>query len=75
MSIIASAILAATIPATTNLAEQVAIMWTAHTNRIAIVEARKTMTAERKSAIDRVRENAKKRKRCSVMPKNAGGVR
>lgn len=75
MSIIASAILAATIPATTNLAEQVAIMWTAHTNRIAIVEARKEKNAERKSAIERVKNNVDKRKRRSVMPKSAGGVR
>lgn len=59
----------------TNLVSQVATLWTAHTNALAYVEARKAATAERKSAIDRVRENAKKRKRSSVMPKSAGGVK
>lgn len=73
MNIIASAILAATVPATTNLAEQVAIMWTAHTNHIAIAEARRKEYAERKSAVERVRENAKRRK--SKLGKSPGGVK
>lgn len=67
MSIIASAILATALT-TTNLAEQVAIMWTAHTNRIATVEARrKSMAERRQSAVDQVKENAKNRKRRSAI--------
>ena len=74
MSIIASVILAATIPATTNIAEQVAIMWTAHTNRIAAVERAKLRRKESAgSVVERVREYAKKRK--SALGKNSGGVR
>ena len=75
MGVIASAILAATIPATTNLAEQVAIMWTAHTNRISIVAARKEKKTEHKSAIERVKENMKNRKRKSAIGRSAGGVK
>lgn len=60
---------------TLTVAQKVEILWTAHTNRLAEVEARKAATAKHRSAIDRVRENAKKRKRRSVMPKSAGGVK
>lgn len=71
MSIIASSILATALT-TTNLAEQVAIMWTDHTNRVAMVEARrKSMAERRQSAVDRVKENAKNRKRRSAI----GGVK
>ena len=54
---------------------KVEILWAAHTNRLARVEAHKAANAERKSAIERVKNNVDKRKRRSVMPKNAGGVR
>ena len=74
MSIIASAIIAATIPATTNLSEQVAILWTAHTNRLARIEAHRAKVADRKSAVAQVRENAARRNRRSVVPNNVPGV-
>lgn len=78
MNIVAAAIIAASIPSTTNLAEQVSIMWAAHTNRLAYVAESKAAVEERKAgktAVERVKENAKKRKRRSVMPKSAGGVK
>lgn len=79
MSIIAAAIIAATIPATTNLTEQVAILWAAHTNRLVRrAETAKRAAAKRaagKTAVERVKENVKNRKRRSVMPKSAGGVK
>lgn len=56
----------------TNLLNQVSVLWAEHTNHIAIVEARKKNT-ERKSAIERVKENAQKRK--SKFGKSSGGVK
>lgn len=53
---------------------KVEILWTAHTNRLAKVEAHKAAVAEkRKSAIEQVRENAKKRR--SRLGKASGGVK
>lgn len=63
MNIIAAAILAAAIPPTTNITEQVAILWTAHTNRIARVEemkAKREAAKERRDNLDRVKANLKK---------------
>lgn len=63
MNIIAAAILAAEIPSTTNLTEQVAILWTSHTNRIARVEAMKAKREESKAKrdnLDKVKANLKK---------------
>ena len=75
MGLIASAILAAAIPVTTNVNEQVAILWAAHTNRIAQAEKRKADADARKTATDQVRENLKKHKRRSAFSKSAGGVK
>ena len=75
MTIIASAILSVVIPATTNLNEQVSIMWAAHTNRIAQAEKRKADAEARKSAVDQVRENLKNHRRRSAFGKSAGGVK
>lgn len=56
-----------------DLKRKVDILYAEHTNRLARIEARRTAAAERKSAIDRVRENAQKRK--SAMGKSSGGVK
>ena len=76
MSIIAAAIIAASVPSTTNLAERVAIMWEAHTNRVAAVEARKAKAANgKKSGVERVKSNLKTHKRRSVIGNGSGGVK
>ena len=49
------------------------IMWTDYTNRLEEVKKHKAAIMKRKSAVERVRENAKKRK--SAMGKSAGGVK
>lgn len=53
----------------------VEMLWSERTNRLARVEAQKAKVAKDKSAIERVKDNVDKRKRRSVMPKSAGGVR
>ena len=52
----------------TNLVAKVDVLYAAHTNRLARVEAHKAKAEEHKRAIDRVKENERKHK--SVMGKS-----
>ena len=56
----------------TNIQDQVLILWTAHTNRIENIKRHKERKAKQ-SALQKVRENVKKRK--SAMGKSSGGVK
>lgn len=56
----------------TNLLNQVSTLWAVHTNRITKIKQSRERQAKQ-SAIQKVRENAKKRK--SAMGKSSGGVK
>lgn len=56
----------------TNLLNQVSVLWTAHTNRIASIKRHKERQ-EKQAALQKVRENVKKHK--SAMGKSSGGVK
>ena len=59
----------------TNLMHQVDVLWTAHTNHLANIERHRKAMEERKSALDKVKDNLNNRKRKSKMGRSAGGVK